>query len=658
MSANSGHGLDALIPPEYELLEKLGEGGSSVVYKAVHKLLNQVFVLKILSKQSPDNNDELQTLKKEARASASLDHPHIVKFLHLGFCTDGKPFLAFEFVHGKTLEEYLNSTNNQISAQILSQVFAQLCDALQYAHEKGLVHRDLSPANILLRESDSYQYLDLKVLDFGLARHSAEQANMPSEKTLAQTSGQVPKGTPAYMSPEQCKNQTLDTSSDIYSLSCLLYRCLLGRPPFEADSALELMYLHINQAPDLSSPDLSPALRKLLESGLAKEKKSRPGSAKEFQELLQKALKEKQVAEAEDTLTLNLAGLLRTKLALLLVAGVLIALLAIAGPILLNAKKEPDLADLKIEKSSVPKINTHPHARLEKLVSRILNSSPSKDKKLEAKAELLALLPELKTNPSYYLTALLLYAENLTNLGETGEAEKYWQKSIEFQTLHFGQVQEPALRAYVELAKLARQRKDFEAAEKYAKSAEKLIDQLANEETVRPELNLVSNYKVMNRSFVESTCYSLNALLASRKKEYSKAMAYIDKALDDLPVPWMSDGVGLPILAKADLFVSLGKKKEAVSLLWSCACDIESVDLEKRTDLSLRYRVGFDKKIGRLDSCKALLAIGLWFKAVNEPKLARTVCESSLKLARRFKLEDNQIQELEAEAKILEAGLP
>src|SRR5579883_3020773 len=242
------------LPPEYKLVEKLGQGGTGQVYKAFYGSLDKYVAVKILNcPQSIDQGREGKRLLNEAKALSKLDHPNIVKVLSAGMSAGGVPFLVYEFLGGETLQAYIES-GKPMPEKFLSVLFEQICSALNYLHSNKMVHRDIKPANIMVLPSESRSLISIKLLDFGLAKSTA---SIGDDSGLTKTETTAHRGSPAYMSPEQCSGKDLDFRSDIYSLGCVLYECLLGRTPFEGGSIYEVLYQHINAEPPLGQANLS-----------------------------------------------------------------------------------------------------------------------------------------------------------------------------------------------------------------------------------------------------------------------------------------------------------------------------------------------------------------------------------------------------------------
>lgn len=255
----------------YEIISVLGEGGMSRVYLCEDMVLGRRVALKQLLTESNDRRSIIR-LQQEGQSLARLSHPNIVKILAFFNSDDGDPFLVMELLHGCSLAELL-SKNGSLSLGEVVKLAEQLCDALQHAHDAGIVHRDIKPTNIFLcnRKIES-----AKIIDFGIAKIADNSVNATKTGEFV--------GSPAYLSPEQAMQKPITERSDQYSLGCVLYECLTGHPPFEDKTAMGLILKHINEevVPLGKHSFVPPAVAKAIERSLKKNPELRFDSITEF----------------------------------------------------------------------------------------------------------------------------------------------------------------------------------------------------------------------------------------------------------------------------------------------------------------------------------------------------------------------------------------
>ena len=250
-----------ILAERYKIEDLLGQGGMSAVYRATDSNLRRVVAVKMIHPHLSSDPDFVRRFEEEATAVAQLRHPNIIQVYDYNH--DGETYyMVLEFVPGETLQNHLKRLNNSDRRMPLPDVIdtaVSICDAIDYANERGLIHRDIKPANIML--SVHGQAI---LMDFGIAKIIGGQHHTATGAVI---------GTALYMSPEQIRGQQLDQRSDIYSLGVTLFEMVSGRPPFEADSAMTLMMMHVNdQVPDLHklNPNLPTGLVAIINRALAK----------------------------------------------------------------------------------------------------------------------------------------------------------------------------------------------------------------------------------------------------------------------------------------------------------------------------------------------------------------------------------------------------
>jgi serine/threonine-protein kinase len=219
-----------VIADRYELEELVGKGGMSTVYRARDRLLERTVAIKLLHEQYSRDDDYVERFRREARAAARLSHPNIVTVIDRGE-SDGRQFIVFEYVDGQNLKQLVES-KGRLPVRTALELSIEIGHALAFAHESGLVHRDVKPQNVLLGNGD------VKVTDFGIA-HSGDV-----KQGLTQTGTVL--GTSDYIAPEQATGQPVSELSDVYSLGVVVYELLAGEPPYKGESFLAVAMQHVN----------------------------------------------------------------------------------------------------------------------------------------------------------------------------------------------------------------------------------------------------------------------------------------------------------------------------------------------------------------------------------------------------------------------------
>ncbi len=263
-----------LIDNRYSLGDLLGIGGTAEVYLAHDKILDRDVALKVLRSQHAENEEFVKLFRREARSAAALNHPHVVPVYYWGRSEDGRYYMTMEYVSGGTLKDRLG---NALDPSTVTGLGLQVADALGFAHEHGVIHRDVKPHNILLTEVG-----EAKVADFGIARAA----------TVTTTSQSSPfMGTAGYMSPEQAKGESVGPASDLYSLGVVFYEALTGELPYNAEDPVALAMKHVNElprSPREAKPEVPKNLAALTLKLLAKRPEDRYPSASALAEDLER----------------------------------------------------------------------------------------------------------------------------------------------------------------------------------------------------------------------------------------------------------------------------------------------------------------------------------------------------------------------------------
>lgn len=231
------------LPPQYELIGRVSEGGMGAIFKARNVSTGALYAIKILHQEFNDNEEIHQRFFLEAKVASTLKHPNICQFHDFGITESGTAYLVMEWIDGINLQNKV-MRDGPLSTSETVQIFQQAASALEHAHGKKLVHRDLKPDNIMLSRRRDGQTV-VHVVDFGIAKLTPDEQTISRSKGLTQTGMIV--GTPLYMSPEQARAFNVDQRSDIYSFGCVMYFALSGSPPFYGESVLDTMYQHVSK---------------------------------------------------------------------------------------------------------------------------------------------------------------------------------------------------------------------------------------------------------------------------------------------------------------------------------------------------------------------------------------------------------------------------
>jgi hypothetical protein len=277
---------------QYRIVERIGRGGMATVYKAFQPTLNRYVAIKVLPTLRAEEPGSLARFRREAQTVSQLRHPSILAVFDYGE-QDGITYIVSEFLPGGTLEQYVGSP---LPIARVVRLLAPVAAALDYAHSRGVVHRDVKPANILLAE-DGRTVLG----DFGVARILAGSPQLTPSGVLL--------GTPTYMAPEQAAGRVATPASDRYALGAVLYQLLTGRPPFVADTPMAVALAHLHQPlppPRGINPDLPEAVEPILSMALAKDPAARFDSAGAMLRAVERADRAATRAGAAETGTLTL----------------------------------------------------------------------------------------------------------------------------------------------------------------------------------------------------------------------------------------------------------------------------------------------------------------------------------------------------------------
>jgi serine/threonine protein kinase len=270
---------------KYEVLGEIGRGGMSVVYKGRDTFIDRLVAIKMLQAQLVSDQTSLLRFQREAQAVACIQHPNVVA-IYASEIHDGQPYLVMDYLVGESLSDIIKRENH-ISVERVLKMFIRVTDALEHAHQKGVLHRDLKSSNVMLVKGEDGSE-NVKVVDFGIAKL------LPSSGKQAQNltaTGEI-FGSPIYMSPEQCQGLPLDKRSDIYSAGVMMYEALTGEPPLLGENIVDTMQMHVTTQPVPFAeirPDLyiPPSLEAIVLKTLEKNPAARFESMLEFKKALE-----------------------------------------------------------------------------------------------------------------------------------------------------------------------------------------------------------------------------------------------------------------------------------------------------------------------------------------------------------------------------------
>lgn len=265
--------LGSVLAGRYELVAVLGEGGMGSVFLARHQLVGRQYALKIMWATQKEDEARYKRFIQESRVAGSFNHPNLASVYDYGETEEAYPFMVMDLVAGVSLERLLND-EGPLDLQRAVRIFWQICAGLAYAHERGLVHRDVKPANIMILNDNGVD--QVKIVDFGISKVLEHGGQTMPELTKA---GEL-FGSPLYLSPEQCLGHAVDQRSDIYSLGCVMFQTLTGHPPFSGETSVETIVMHLHApVPPLTGRKERPALiteiEAIVDKCLAKEVEDR-----------------------------------------------------------------------------------------------------------------------------------------------------------------------------------------------------------------------------------------------------------------------------------------------------------------------------------------------------------------------------------------------
>lgn len=284
----SGH----MIGERYSLIKRIGHGGMSTVYEAVDHELDKQVAVKVLHAHLTDEAEYVARFRQEAKVMARIRHPHIVDVTDLGVTNEGVVYFVMEYLDGESLSELLQEHPGPLPWRMAVEIAIQVCEALEAAHERGIIHRDVKPGNCyLMHRPHNSRAVFVKLLDFGISKVRDEYRD-PSSSPITPTTCGVP-GTPEYMAPEMVRGDPHDHRIDIYALGIILYRLLTGQLPFHSPTSpyltLEKQCKEEPVAPRLLCPEIPVPLERVVLRALSKAPEGRYARAAELSAALAEA---------------------------------------------------------------------------------------------------------------------------------------------------------------------------------------------------------------------------------------------------------------------------------------------------------------------------------------------------------------------------------
>ncbi len=319
----------------YQVIETIGEGAMSIVYKAYDPEINRTLAIKVLRGECAADPEYRYRFLQEAKAAGKLTHPNIVTIFDVGEAEAG-PYIAMEHLEGQTLDQ-LMASGRQIPIRELVIYGIQLAEALDYSHKRGIVHRDVKPSNIIiLGERDG-----IRITDFGIA-------HMESAGTAQRTVLGTVLGTPQYMSPEQIEGQVVDGRSDLFSLGVILYQLISGEKPFASDTLTSLLLKIVKEEPAAlgnKAPEAPQSLQKIVTRLLFKKPEQRFQSGREVAQQLRRVVQEMDERERHD----NEARILPLRFQWTAVMAVVVGVAMILGSYLVYHKQVESMQELALD---------------------------------------------------------------------------------------------------------------------------------------------------------------------------------------------------------------------------------------------------------------------------------------------------------------------
>lgn len=551
---------------KYELLEVLGSGGVATVYKAKQLDFIRVVALKIVHHEWVQDPEMKARFLQEAILLNKLKHENIVSIYHLAISSTGLPYIAFELLQGISLKAHLLK-NGPLTLEQSTNVCVQVCKALSFAHKEGIIHRDLKPENIVLVDEPAAGFV--KVIDFGLAKFTSPENSQTIQK-LTQTGLLI--GTVNYMSPEQCQGLKVDFRTDIYSLSSSFFEMLTGKPPFDAENSMAVIYQHMKEpVPKIKSlkgsQNLSAA-QSFIEKGMAKNPSSRFSSMDEMQFACQSLLTEPLKAA-------------RSNFPFTLLAT--IGIVVIVGSLILFQLPSANKPSIVITKPSVKgKRRVHSVQSVEVELNQILSelndaryTAQRLDKRL-TKADAKVFLDRLndllkkRIHSSYAQEILFLaYLQKGSLERELAEdnsrALDSFQKSLRYSQTSSGEDSAESAEPYFELAQVYFDLGQLNTAKDCAKRAIKIEDRRDNDDPNLVRVPVPPLLSIHYPRTSKGSAYLFLAKVETKEGNYKESLKYLHLALENTQEGL--DNTESIMIAYSETYKRMGEKKKSVDTL-------------------------------------------------------------------------------------------
>ncbi len=621
MEANAESQLTALkkiCPVEFELADLLGSGGYGIVVKAKDKLMGRIVAIKFINGADEDKESQLKKFKQEGMALARLKHENIVSVLQMGIGKDDRPFIVYEYLEGRTLKKLLEE-EKVLSPRLLSSIFEQVLAGLSHAHSMGVIHGDISPSNIILLNqtqgsTSGAARVKVKIVDFGLARIVEGEHHQNAMSTAINTT-QTLRGNPFYMSPEQCRGEAADKRSDYYSMACVFYECLTGRPPFAGDTPLHILYKHLNEQPQLAS-DLPKSLKELLLQSLAKDKNQRFDNTAQFRSHLERAIADLKKREPDSWRN-------NKQLVLALIAACSLVTMCMMWFKNQSAEKEPSQVSMSSHSEVKQKDkNISTGLRIKRAIVDFLHDDyiePDESRNLLTLLD--QELPKIKDkNLLYVAYSTRGRAEERLQLYK--EAKNSYKRAYDYSLIN-GKETWHSSYPLLELALLSdiydKSKNKGDLEKRYVHIISSVEEGRRNENVGRLELD--DDLEIMNGELVESIALCRLMYLTDDFKKYkSLGERAIAASMSD-------DGLAhanVPVMALAELHIARGHQKEGTALLNKLETAVKTEDCQDQID--------------RISAAQLLAS---FYERAGIKKKAIEIAEFGIDLAKKTRREQN-----------------